>query len=239
MSFWAGSVPAAGAAPELDASVVSVMASVIFSVAVLVYVIHGVSTGSINLLHIHHEVFHTHQISTVFSVLALASTFCLSAFPAVLSVAIDALSSVCATPLTALSFVSEKSGISTVADTVSSRLPEAYSLAGVALPVIAVHVVGLLAAGLASVLYKVAVIAYKLYSFRVHTSRRRIRGSIGDQRPQRILVVYASVGSGHKRAAEAIRDELVALSQEEGYSPVVQLLDIVKTQEWLLRTIYK
>ena len=78
---------------------------------------------------------------------------------------------------------------------------------------------------------------YKLHAFHQHTSTRRIRGSIGDQRPQRILIVFASVGSGHRRAAEAIRDELVALSEEDGNPPVVQLLDIVKTQEFLLRSI--
>lgn len=269
MMFWGSSAHAARAVDaDLDASLVSVVASAIFSVAVLLYVSHGVYVGSINLLHIHHEVFHTHQMSTVFSVLALVSTFALSAFPEVLSLATGVLKSVLATPVTALAYAFDFSGLSVALAGASSTLPRLYAVAGVAFPVVTVHVVGLILAGALSVLYKVAVICWKIYAFRTRTSQRRIRGSIGDQRPQRILIVYASVGSGHKRAAEAIRDELVALSKADGYSPVVQLLDIVKTQvgrffsflscrlplyliphehsppnlhlqEWLLRTIYK
>ena len=98
-------------------------------------------------------------------------------------------------------------------------------------------------------MYKLCVILYKVLKYRRltrngETGENRVQGTT----PRRILVVHASVGSGHKRAAQAIEEALRAVyaqeereegSKEGGENVVIKVLDIVANMEWLLKIIYK
>ena len=145
MVFWAQDPAASAVAPEMDVDAVRTIASAAFTTAVTLYVSYGVYKGTINLLHIHHEVFHFHQLSTVFSALALASTFSLSFFPKIIAVTLDAAS------LFISAFTSEFGMISAAFATVSSSLPRLHAFVSVAVPVLAVHVVGIVLAFILSI----------------------------------------------------------------------------------------
>merc|ERR1711871_27161 len=112
------------------------------------------------------------------------------------------------------------------------------------------HVIVILLAQLCAVFYKLCVIFYKVCRYRSLTKK----GLTGENRkdgltPRRILIVHASVGSGHKRAAQAIREALEATyaaaaenvrdNEVNVVKPVIKTLDIVDSMEWFLKAVYK
>ena len=158
--------------------------------------------GDVDLFHIHHKIYRTHEINTVAAVLSVILS---------LSVAVY--------KRTILSYVPVPSMLSTpVRETVF------------------IHVIAFTCAHVIAVLYKFIIIIYKVSKYRSLT-KTALKQEEGP--PQKILIIYASVGSGHKRAAQAIQE---ALSSELGTTTSgveIRMLDIVDTQEWFLKTIYK
>ena len=159
--------------------------------------------------HLHDQVHRTHQISTVSAVLQFLFTG-LTAFY----------------HTTLLSFTSEY----------VHYWPHKDSVSGV----VALHICAIFSAHCIAVIYKVCVILYKVLRYR----RLTRSGLTGENRkqgttPRRILIVHASVGSGHKRAAEAVEEALRARYAEEDSSVEIKVLDVVDSMEWFLKTIYK
>ena len=182
---------------------------------VLAHTIRDVFYGNVNLLHIHHQVHRTHQISTVACVLRNIFTILSAYYAAPILI-------VCGH---------------------WSWITEPWKR-------VALHVAAVLLAQTCAVGYKVCVILYKVWRYRTLTKK----GLTGENRknglaPRRILIAHASVGSGHKRAAQAIREALeAAYTASSGNAkgrgqnfvkPIIKTLDVVDSMEWFLKAVYK
>ena len=84
-----------------------------------------------------------------------------------------------------------------------------------------IHVIAFACAHVIAVLYKFMIIIYKVSKYRslTKTALKHDEGA-----PQKILIIYASVGSGHKRAAQAIQEALL--------SELAELDDVEHTREY-------
>jgi processive 1,2-diacylglycerol beta-glucosyltransferase len=203
--------------------------SLIFCTLVVLFTSNELYHGRLNL-HLHDQVHRTHQISTVSAILQLLFTSLIAFYHKSL-----------------LSMASSQLQYWPFQHSSSSSEHNNNDLSGV----VALHVFGILSAHGIAVAYKLCVILYKVSKYR----RLTRSGLTGENRrqgttPRRILIVHASVGSGHKRAAQAIEEALRAqYSQEtgkdgenvgkEGENVVIKVLDVVDSMEWFLKTIYK
>jgi processive 1,2-diacylglycerol beta-glucosyltransferase len=189
------------------------VASGIACAAILGHVGVDVLQGRVNLLHIHHQVTRTHQTNTISAVLRVLLTCAVALAPDV------AVLGVCRRwPL--------------LSDYATSSSPFWGR--------IALHAAAVLVAQAFAVGYKVCVVLFKVWRYRTLTAQ----GLTGEGRadglaPRRILIVHASVGSGHKRAAQAIREALEAAYAADGTPVVIKTLDVVDSMEWFLKAVYK
>ena len=201
--------------------------SVAFVFAVFAFVGSSVVTGSLNIFHLHHHVYRTHQLNTVAALLS----FLLTVVAAIGKNTHPSLLSYCGGGTTLL----------------SSRISLKSQ------QTIVLHVIFYLLGHAIAVVYKLLVLSYKAYKYRQLT---KVGLNKCTGKPKRILIIHASVGSGHKRAAQAIEQAIRARVVEEGGEVVsdnvkgdaqgdrqdkvvVKVLDIIDTQEWFLRTVYK
>ena len=188
--------------------------SMCFCLVVLLFVGYSVWNGDVDIFHLHHQVYNTHQINTVAAVLSVLFTLICSALIRQRDVVLA-----------------------------SKQVPLAAQFyPDTAWWALLWHVLAYLFAHATAVLYKIVIICYKAKRYRSMTNATYINEQRArNASPKRILIVHASVGSGHKRAAQAIEEEIKAkIAVDPGRDDyVVNVLDIVETQEWFLRTVYK
>jgi len=192
------------------------VSSIIFTV-ILVFVLYQVQQGEVNFFHIHDQVHRTHSVKTVAAVLQLL-------FTALTAYYHDDL----------LIFSQSKFGYP---NTPKSDGNYYFYLRQ---NTIILHFVAWLSAHGMAFTYKVLVLLYKVYRYRSLTKY----GLTGENRkmgttPKRILIVHASVGSGHKRAAQAVRESLKAKYEKEKVECIIETIDVVDTMQWFLKAVYK
>jgi len=183
--------------------------SAIFSTAVVVVMAYNIYKGHINLLHIHDQVDKTHSTATVAAVLQLLFTFLAVYYHDDVMDLSSLLLGYPNAPLTKIH---------------TSLL----------------HLFAYLSAHGCAFTYKVLVLVLKVLKYRRLTragltGENRTNGAI----PRRILIVHASVGSGHKRAAQAVREALEAKYESESEHVDIKVLDIVSNMQWFLKAVYK
>ena len=200
---------------------------------VCLFVAHSVWLGHVNLLHLHHETFRTHKLNTVAAGLSLLLTVAAAGANAQL--------------LDMFQRSARLGGRGRLPRGLLLRMDDADGVPG-PWDALILHAAAYLLAHLLAVAYKVCVILYKVRRYRMLTAKGLTgEGRAAGARPRRILIIHASVGSGHKRAAQALCEAMEAQLEAEGKQadgthappPVIETLDIIDTQEWFLRTVYK
>ena len=182
--------------------------STLFTTAIFLLQTFNVLQGHVDFRHIHDQVTRTHSVATVAATLQLLFT-CLTTYY-------------------------HDSLLLWSASHFSFPTTTQYST----LDTLLLHTATFLCAHALAYLYKILVLVYKVCRYRQLTSS----GMTGENRvdgttPRRILLVHASVGSGHKRAAQAIRE---ALEERYASEPVViETVDVVNTMQWFLKAVYK
>ncbi len=192
------------------------MASAVACAVILSHVGADALQGRVNLFHIHHQVLRTHQINTVSAVLRTLFTCVVAWNPNVVHNVFPTAVFPTAVVNIAANFLSPFWGR------------------------IALHAALVLLAQACAICYKISVILFKVWRYR----RLTAQGLTGKDRadglaPRRILICHASVGSGHKRAAQAIREALEAAYAADKTPVVIKTLDVVDSMEWFLKAVYK
>ena len=206
--------------------------SACFILAVFVFVGSSVIDGSINILQLHHRLYKTHQLNTVAALLSFLFT-----------VVAGIVKNTHPTILTYIADEEAKPYLFIWKDSLSIKSHQTIFL----------HIVFYLLGHVVAVLYKLIIVAFKAYKYRQLT---KVGLNKCTGQPKRILIIHASVGSGHKRAAQAIEEAIKERiinsggeiasdndndnnNDEKNGKTVVKVLDIIDTQEWFLRTVYK
>ena len=185
---------------------------------ILVHTSVDVARGRVNLLHLHDQVHRTHQVSTVSAVLRVI------------------FSCVAGTFQVALLQECHRWRVWSVWPKLFPAIPSAFPFWDIVL----LHVTAILFAHVVAYTYKICVLLFKVWRYRALTQKALTGDKREDgQPPRRILIVHASVGSGHKRAAQAIREALEAQYAAASTSVVIKTLDVVDSMEWFMKAVYK